>query len=222
MRQLTKRILIRFSLVPIVLGLLVLLPAGTFNYWQAYVYLLVIIIPMIFVLAYFLKNDPQFLARRLKTQEKEKAQKIIQLIFTMFFIASYIISGLDKRFGWSHIPTYIVLLADFAGLIGYLIVFFVFKQNSYASRVVEVAHNQTVISTGLYRIVRHPMYVGVMIMWLPMPIALGSYWGLIAMATIPFALVLRILNEEKLLLKELPGYDDYCRKTKHRLIPYLW
>jgi protein-S-isoprenylcysteine O-methyltransferase Ste14 len=222
MNSLTKKIIIRFSLLPIVLGILIFLPAGTFNYWQAYVYIAVTIFPMIFVLFYFLKTDPKFLERRTRTQEKEKTQKIIQISFTFFFLSTYIVAGLDHRFTWSNIPLPLILLAVFLNLLGYIIVFFVFKQNSYASRVVEVEDSQKVISTGLYSIIRHPMYVGVLIMWLPVPIALGSYWGLIPMATIPIALILRILNEEKVLREELPGYAEYCKKTKYRLIPFIW
>lgn len=222
MKSLVKKIIIRFSLLPIILGLLILVPAGTFNYWQFYVYSAVLVIPMTYVLFYFLKNDPQFLKRRLKTKEKEKTQRIIQITFSFFFLSAFIISGFDRRFGWSNIPLSIIILANFVSLFGYLIVFIVFKQNSYASRVVEVDNSQKVISTGIYSIVRHPMYVGVIIMWIPIPIALGSYWGLIPIATIPFALVLRILNEEKVLCKDLPGYKEYCQKTRYRLIPCIW
>lgn len=222
MKNLIRKIIIRFSLFPVFLGLLTLLPAGTFNYWQVYVYIAVLIIPMIFVLFYFLKNDPQFLERRTRAREKEKAQIIIQITFSLIFLSGFIVSGLDRRFGWSSIPFYIVLLADVVILLGYLIIFFVFKQNRYASRVVEVDNNQKVISTGLYSVVRHPMYLGVLVMFIPVPIALGSYWGLIPMATIPFALVLRILNEETVLIRELPGYKEYCQKTKYRLIPFIW
>jgi protein-S-isoprenylcysteine O-methyltransferase Ste14 len=222
MKKLIKKIIIRFSLLPVALGLLTLLPAGTFDFWQVYVYIAILTIPMIFVLFYFLKNDPQFLERRTRAKEKEKTQVIIQIIFSFIFLSGFIVSGLDRRFGWSNIPFSIVLLADAVILLGYLIIFSVFKQNSYASRVVEVDNNQKVISTGLYSIVRHPMYVGVLIMFIPTPIALGSYWDLIPMATIPFAIILRILNEEAVLIRELPGYKEYCQKTKYQLIPFIW
>jgi protein-S-isoprenylcysteine O-methyltransferase Ste14 len=222
MKSLIKKILKRFSLVPIVLGLLILVPAGTFNFWQVYVYICILVIPMIFVLFYFLKNDPLFLERRTRTKEKEKVQKIIQIVFSLIFLSGFVIPGLDKRFGWSDIPIYIVLITDIIILLGYLLIFFVFRQNSYASRVVEVDKNQKVITTGLYSIVRHPMYIGFLIMYIPTPVALGSYWGLIPMATIPLAIVFRILNEEKVLSKDLPGYKEYCQKTRYRLIPLIW
>lgn len=222
MKSFTKKIISRFSMVPLVLGLLILIPAGTLNYWQAYLYMGILIIPMIFVLLYFLKKDPVFLERRTRAKEKEKEQIIIQIVFSLIFLSAFVISGLDKRFGWSDIPVYVVIISDMVILLGYLLIFSVFKQNSYASRIVEVEKDQRLISTGLYAIVRHPMYMGVIIMYLPTPVALGSYWGLIPMATIPLALVLRILNEEKILSKDLPGYKDYCQKTKYRLIPFVW
>lgn len=222
MKSLIIKIIKRFSLVPVVLGLLVLVPAGTFNYWQVYIYIGILVIPMMFVLFYFLKNDPMFLERRTRANEKEKAQKIIQIVFSFIFLSGFVIPGLDKRFGWSDVPINLVLITDTVILSGYLLIFFVFRQNSYASRIVEVDKGQKVITTGLYSIVRHPMYLGVLIMYIPTPIALGSYWGLIPMAAIPLAIVLRILNEEKVLSKDLPGYKEYCQKTKFRLIPLIW
>ncbi len=222
MKSLIKKIITRFSLVPIFLLLLILIPAGTLIYWQVYLYITIIVVPMIFVLFYFLKNDPLLLERRTKAKEKEKEQVIIQIVFSFIFLSGFVIPGFDKRFGWSDVPIYIVIIADIVILLGYLLIFFVFKQNSYASRIVEVEKNQKVISTGLYGFVRHPMYIGVIIMYVPTPIALGSYWGLIPMTTIPIALVFRIINEEKVLSKDLPGYKDYCQKIRYRLIPYVW
>ena len=222
MKALISKIVKRFSLFPAVLGILVLVPAGSFDFWQFYVYTGILIIPMTSVLFYFLKKDPQFMERRTRAEEKEKAQKIIQIVFSTVFLFGFIVPGLDKRFGWSEIPVYMVLMADIVILLGYLLIFFVFRQNSYASRVVEVDKSHKVISTGLYSIVRHPMYLGVLIMYLPTPLALGSWWGLITMAGIPLALVLRILNEEKVLCRDLPGYTEYCKKTKYRLIPFVW
>ncbi len=222
MTNLTGKVVLRFSLMIVFLGLIILLPAGTFNYWEAYAYIVTLVIPMIFVLNFFLRNDPKFLERRIKTREKEKTQKIVQFAFTFVFLSSFIISGLDRRYNWSDIPVMPVLLTDIIILCGYLIVFFVFKQNSYASRVVEVDPEQKVITNGLYSIVRHPMYSGILIMWVPTPIALGSYWGLIPMAAIPIILVFRILNEESVLSRDLAGYKDYCSRTKYRLIPFLW
>lgn len=222
MKRLIGKIVVRFSLFPAFFCVLTLLPAGTFDYWQVYAYIAVLVAPMIFVLIYFLKNDPRFLERRTRAKEKEKAQIVIQIVFSLIFLSGFVVSGLDRRFGWSGIPFYIVLSADAVILLGYLLVFIVFRQNSYASRVVEVSDGQKVISTGLYGVVRHPMYVGVLVMFLPVPVALGSWWGLMPMGAITVALVLRILNEEAVLKRDLPGYEEYCGKTKYRLIPFVW
>lgn len=222
MKTLIRKIITRFSLIPIILLLIILVSAGTLIYWQVYLYITIIVVPMIFVLCYFLRNDPNFLERRTRAKEKEKDQNIIQFVFSFIFLSGFAIPGFDKRYGWSDVPIYLVLTVDVVILLGYLLIFFVFKQNSYASRIVEVERDQKVISTGLYSFVRHPMYIGVIIMLIPTPIALGSYWGLIPMATIPIALVFRIKNEEKVLRKNLPGYNEYCKKTKYRLLPYLW
>ena len=222
LKDLKKKIAIRFSLIPLFLGLIVFLPAGTLYYWQAYIYFAVLVVPMIFVILYFIKQDPKFLERRAKAKEKEKQQILLSSFSTVIFLSGFIITGLDHRFGWSNVPIYFVIIADIIVLLGYLIIFFVFKQNSYASRIIEVDENQKVISTGLYRVVRHPMYIGVISMFLPTPISLGSYWALIPMAFLPVILVLRIINEEKVLSSNLVGYKDYCQKTKYRLIPFLW
>lgn len=221
-KALIRKLVLRFSFFFPVMGLLILLPAGTFDYWQFYVYCGLLMVPMLAVLFYFLKNDPKFLERRSKAREKEKAQVLISILSTSIFLAGFIIPGLDKRFAWSEVPLHITIIACVLILLGYLIIFFVFRQNSYASRVIEVDEEQEVISTGLYGIVRHPMYVGVLIMYMPTPVALGSYWGLIPFALLPLSLALRILNEEKVLKENLKGYKEYCQKTRYRLIPFIW
>jgi protein-S-isoprenylcysteine O-methyltransferase Ste14 len=219
---LVKKMIVRFSFVPLFIAVFTLLPSGTVNFWQVYVYFGVILIPMLFVMNYFLKNDPRFLERRTKMAEKEKAQKIIQWINLPVFISAFIVPGLDRRFGWSEVPVEVIIITDALILGGYLIIFFVFRQNSYASRIIEIDKGQKVITTGLYTWVRHPMYLGVLIMYLPTPLALGSFWGLIPMAFLPASLVFRILNEEKVLSENLEGYKEYCLKTKYRIIPYIW
>ena len=222
MISLIKMIIIRFLFFPISLGLLILLPAGTFDYWQVYVYFGILVVPMTFVVFYFLKKDPKFLERRTRAKEKEKQQILISILSTLVFLGGFIITGLDHRFTWSNVPIYITISADIIILLGYLIIFFVFKQNSYASNIIEVNESQKIISTGFYGIVRHPMYIGVLIMFIPTPIALGSYWGLIPFAILPVSLALRILNEEKVLYDNLNGYKEYCQKTRYRLIPFIW
>ena len=214
--------MIRFISLPVLLGVITILPAGTFNYWELYVYIGTILVTMLYALWFFLKNDVQFLESRMRMKEKEKHQSFIQTLFSVFVLSGFILCGLDKRFEWSVIPAYLVLLADMVVFFGYIIIITVFKQNSYASRTVEIENDQPVISNGLYSIVRHPMYIGVLIMFTLTPLALGSYWGLIPMSVVPVALILRIINEEKFLIENLPGYSDYCQKIRYRLIPFLW
>jgi protein-S-isoprenylcysteine O-methyltransferase Ste14 len=222
MQSLINKIIVRLAMLPLVLFLLVIVPAGTFNFWEAYVYFGILLIPMIYILFFFLRNDPVFLERRTRLKEKEKEQKIILVVFNLVFIAGFVIPGLDKRFGWSDVPTGIVLITDLIIFLGYMLIFDVFRQNSHASRIVEVESGQKVITTGLYSIVRHPMYLGILIMYIPTPVALGSYWGLIPMSGSILGLILRIANEEKVLRQNLEGYIEYCQRTRYRLIPFLW
>ncbi|MFA6572125.1 MAG: isoprenylcysteine carboxylmethyltransferase family protein [Bacteroidota bacterium] len=221
-KSLILKIVIRFSLLPLFFGVLVLIPAGTFDYWQLYLYLAVLMCPMIFVLIYFVRKDPRFLDRRMRTKEKEKEQKIIVFITSILYLTGFLIPGFDRRFGWSEIPAIIVLIADLLVFLSYLLIFFVFKENSFASRIIEIDENQTVISKGPYSIVRHPMYSGMIVMWLATPLALGSYWAFIPFSFIPFIMIFRALNEEKILSDQLPGYSDYCKKVRYRLIPFIW
>ena len=222
-RGMIKKIISRFVMLPFVLGLILLVPADSFKYWEAYLYGFLLISMMFFIILYFLKRDPSFLERRMKMKETQKEQKLVVVGFSLFFIGGFVLACLDHRFGWSDIPVYLVIISDLFVLAGYLFVFFVFRENSYASRVVEVIENQKLITTGLYSIVRHPMYLGIIVMYIFSAPALGSWFAIIPFATvIPLFLVFRIINEEKVLRNELPGYIEYCNKTKFRLIPYIW
>jgi protein-S-isoprenylcysteine O-methyltransferase Ste14 len=222
MKPILGKVILRFSMLLVLMLLLIFLPAGTFLYWQAWVFSAILIVPMIFVLFYFLKHDPEFLARRAQFKEREKQQKWVVGLTTPVFLAAFLVPGLDHRFSWSAVPTGVVIAADFLIFLGYLMIFSVFRQNRYASRIVEVSSSQQVITTGWYGLVRHPMYLGVMIMYIPMPLALGSWWGLIPMVILPIVLVFRIINEEKVLTENLPGYREYCRQTRYRMLPGIW
>jgi len=219
---LMKKAPLLFIAAFLVLSLAFFVPAGTLDYWQAWVYIAVILIPASFVVAYFLKYDPKFLERRMQYREKEAQQKRILGFGNIIFLISFLLPGFDRRFGWSVVPFEYVIAADILVFLGYLFVILVFRENRYAARIIQVEKGQTVISTGPYSIIRHPMYVGVLVMYLATPIALGSYVALIPFLLIPIILYFRILNEEEVLLRELPGYKEYCEKTRYRLIPYVW
>jgi len=202
--------------------LILFLPAGTFAYWEAWVYLAILLIPMSIVMFYFLKKAPELLARRMKLKEKEVEQKLIIKLAFIPFLLAFILPGIDKRLGWSNVPITIIVVAEILVFIGYILFFLVLKENQFASRVIEVEKGQKVIQSGPYRLVRHPMYMGAILMYVASPLALGSYWAIIpAIFIIPF-IIARILNEESVLTKELEGYSEYKLKTRYRLIPGIW
>jgi protein-S-isoprenylcysteine O-methyltransferase Ste14 len=209
-------------LYPVFVCLLFFLPAGSFSYWEAWVFSVVFFIPMFFTMNYLTKKDPELLKRRLKMKEKDKDQKAIVKLFRLPFFIGFLIPGFDYRFHWSEVSPVVVIIANILVFLGYLFVFSVFRENSYASRIVEVEEEQKVISTGPYAIVRHPMYTGMITMFLAMPVALGSWWALFVFGFLPVIMAFRILSEEKILSRELPGYSEYCQKTRFRLIPYIW
>jgi protein-S-isoprenylcysteine O-methyltransferase Ste14 len=202
--------------------LILFLPAGTFFYWEAWIYLAILLIPMSIVLLYFLKKTPEFLARRMKLKEKEGEQKIIVKLALIPFLLAFILPGIDKRLGWSNVPILIIAAAEILVCIGYIFVVLVFKENQFASRIIEVEKGQKVIQSGPYRLVRHPMYLGSILMYVASPLALGSYWAIIPAVFIIPIFVARILNEESVLTKELEGYSEYKLKTRYRLIPGIW
>jgi len=221
-KLLKKKIYSRLALFPVAIVVLLFIPAGSFRYWQGWVYFSVIFFPMLFVLRFFIKRDPKLLERRLRSKEKVKEQKTIVKLFSLLFLIGFLIPGLDYRFGWSIVSVPIVIIANVLVFTGYMIFFSVMKANSYASRIIEVEKEQTVISSGPYAVIRHPMYAGWLLMIIATPVALGSYWALLVFVLFAIPLIQRIVNEEKILSKELPGYEEYCRNVKYRLMPYGW
>jgi protein-S-isoprenylcysteine O-methyltransferase Ste14 len=217
--------LIGFVQLIAMLGLSLFLPAGSFNFWQAWVYLIIFVVSAALITIYLWKKDPKLLESRVKAgpgAEKERTQKIIQLFASIFFIAILITPSLDYRFGWSDVPLYIVILGNLLVVLGFFLVFLVFRENTFAAATIEASRDQKVITTGPYSIVRHPMYIGALIMLFGTPLALGSWWGLLTLILMTLVIALRLLDEEKFLLKNLPGYKEYCQKTRYRLIPFIW
>lgn len=220
--EVEKKIILRVILVPIILGLMLFLPAGTFDYWEAWIYLGVILGPMFFIVLYFLRKDPALLERRIRMREKEEKQKIIITIADLFFFIGFLIPGLDHRYHWSEVPESLVIVSDAFIFLGYMAFFWVLRENSYASRIIEVEKGQRVVTTGPYAIVRHPMYLAVLVILLFTPLALGSFWALIFFLPLPPLIIFRLLNEEEVLSRELPGYREYCQRTPYRLFPFIW
>jgi len=208
-----------------VLGALLFLPAGTFDYWEAWVFIAVFIACNLPLTVWVAINDPQLLERRMRAgpaAEKEKSQKIIVTIAFFSLAVAALIPALDRRFGWSDAPTSVVILGDALIAISYVGFYFVFRENTYGAATIRVEKNQKVISTGPYAIVRHPMYAAALVLMLGIPLALGSWWGLLAFVPGIPALVWRILDEERLLKRDLPGYAEYTQRAHYRLIPGLF
>jgi len=206
----------------ILVGVILFWPAGTLRYWEAWLYIGLLFGPAIAVSMVLLVRDPALLERRMRSREREAAQKTVILLSSILLIAMYLIPGLDRRYGWSTVPTLVVILADGVALAGYVLFILTIRANRYASRVVEVQENQPVISSGPYALVRHPMYTAVTLIFGASPLALGSWWALIPAALLPLILVARIANEEKLLVEGLPGYAAYRQKVRYRMIPFVW
>jgi protein-S-isoprenylcysteine O-methyltransferase Ste14 len=225
MRNLIVQTFATFLIGAFLLGLLLFLPAGTLNYWQAWVFIVVFMTSVSAIGLYLALKDPVLLERRKKfgpAQEQSPVQKIVISIGVLALLGMFVFSALAHRFGWSPVPVYGSLAGDGLVALGLFIDLLVFKENSYGGSTIETVVDQKVISTGPYAIVRHPMYVGVLIMIIGIPLALDAWWGLAIIALAVPALILRILDEEKFLKKDLPGYVEYTQRVHYRLVPYLW
>lgn len=209
------------SLLAVTFGLL-FLPAWTLNYWQAWTYLAVLMTSIGAILVYLVKNDPALLARRANNTEQERSQKVIHFLVNLVFVAAEVVPALDHRFGWSAAPAWVVIGGDVLVALGMLIIFLVFRENTFTASTVQVAAGQKVVSTGPYALVRHPMYVGGLVFVLGVPLALGSWWGLLTFIPLTLVIFWRLLDEERYLVKNLSGYGEYRNKVKYRLIPFVW
>jgi len=214
-----------FAFLMLVLALALFIPAGSLHFWQAWVYLGVFAGCTVLITLYLVRRDPELLARRVRggpTAETQKSQQVIQGLASLFFVALFIVPGLDYRFGWSNMAPAISLVADGVVAIGFYIVFLVFQENTYTSATIEIADEQKVISSGPYSVVRHPMYAGAFLLLLATPFALGSWVAIPLPLPLILVIIARLLDEEKYLAANLSGYEAYRQKVHFRLVPRVW
>jgi protein-S-isoprenylcysteine O-methyltransferase Ste14 len=225
MNHLYARTLLGLVALAVAMGVLIFVPAGTVRYWQGWVYLGIFMGASLLTSLYLLKKDTALLQRRLRggpTAEKETTQKIIMVFTSIGFIALLVVPSLDYRFGWSPVPLSLVIAGDVLVAAGFYFIFLVYRENTFASATIQVAENQKVVSTGPYALVRHPMYASAFLYLIGTPLALGSYWGILALVfMLPF-LIWRLLDEERFLARNLAGYTEYQKKVPYRLVPHVW
>ena len=225
--SLGSRLILRIVIGMFVIAIVLFLPAGTLRFWQGWAYLAVWFIPGLIFCLYFYKRDPALVERRLDSKEKEKEQKVIMGMVYAVFVLAYLIAGLDFRFGWTYrgtgpVPLWLEIASLTTVLASNLMTIWVMDVNRFAARTIRVEAGQKVVSAGPYKWVRHPMYFGLLLMMLSTPLALGSFVALPIFALVVPALMFRLLHEERVLYRELPGYAEYCEGTPYRLIPYIW
>ena len=225
MKNINTRAWLGLGAVIVVMGLLLFVPAGTIRYWQAWLYLSIFTGASVLTTVYLMRNDPALLERRLRggpTAEKRAAQKIIMLCTSTGFIALLVVPALDQRFGWSNVPLGGISAGDILVALGFYLISLVYRENTFTSATIEIAENQKVVSTGPYAIVRHPMYASASLYLVGTPLALGSYWGLVPVVAIMLFLIWRLIDEERFLATNLPGYTEYQKRVRHRIVPLLW
>jgi protein-S-isoprenylcysteine O-methyltransferase Ste14 len=223
--NLKKRTVGGLSFLLVMLAVLVFLPAWSVRYWQGWMFVAVFFMPALVITLNLCSTDPQLLERRIDAgpaAEQETSQKIIQSFAQIVFSGSIVFAVLDHRFGWSSVPVVMSMAGDVLIVLGYVIVYAVFRANSFASATVEVTAEQSIVSTGPYAIVRHPMYAGALVLFLGLPLALGSFWGLFAIIPFLAVIVFRLIGEERLLVDKLPGYAEYRKRVRYRLVPMIW
>ena len=212
----------KFACGLLLVGLLVFLSAGTLCYPNGWLFMALLFIPMLIAGFVMLFKSPEFLKKRLDAKEKQTTQKGVVALSGLMFIAGFVLAGLDFRFRWSTMPDWVVMVASVLFVAAYILYAEVMRENAYLSRTVKVEQGQTVVDTGLYGIVRHPMYAVTILLFLTMPLILGSWYALIIFAFYPVIIIVRLKDEEALLAKELPGYEGYQQKVKYRLLPFIW
>lgn len=220
--RLLAEALTKFTCGLVLVGALLFLPAGSLDYGYGWLLLGVLFGPMLVAGFVMLFRSPDFLAKRLDAKEKQAAQKGVLALSGLMFIGGFIVAGLDYRFGWSDMPTAVVVTAVVLFLLAYGLYAEVMRENAYLSRTIQVQEGQKVVDTGMYGLVRHPMYMATLLLFLMIPLILGSWYALILFMAYPAIIIIRLKDEEALLAKELPGYAQYMQKVKYRLIPFVW
>lgn len=206
----------------LMVGLLIFIPAGTFAYAYGWLLMGLLFAPMLIAGFVMYFSSPAFLAKRLDAKEKQATQKGVLAFSGLMFIAGFVVAGLDFRFGWSQMPVWVIITASVLFLVAYALYAEVMRENAYLSRTIKVEEGQKVVDTGLYGIVRHPMYMATILLFLMIPFVLGSWYALIVFAFYPAIIVVRLKDEEALLTRELPGYAEYRQRVKYRIIPFVW
>lgn len=212
----------KFVLGIVSLGLLLFLPANTINYWNAWLLIGLLFIPMFFVGIIMMIKSPDLLKKRLNLKENEKEQKKVIIYSAVMFLTGFVIAGLNYRYNWIQLSNFVIAISSIIFVVGYILYAEVLRENKYLSRTIEVQENQVIVDTGLYGIVRHPMYAATVLLFLSMPLILGSIISFFIFLSYPFIIAKRIKNEEAILEKELTGYIEYKKKVKYKLIPYIW
>ncbi len=220
--KLFSQAIIKFVSGTVLVGLLIFAPAGSLKFTNGWIFMCTLFIPMFLAGIFLMLRNPELLQKRLNAKEKEKDQSTVVKLSGLMFLAGFIVAGLNYRFGWHTLPKGIIICAVVVFLFAYILYAEVLRENTYLSRTIEVQENQKVIDTGLYGIVRHPMYSATLLLFLSMPIVLGSVFSFVIFLTYPFIIAKRIKNEEAFLEKELDGYREYKNKVKYRLIPFIW
>ena len=214
--------IIKFMLGVLIIGLLLFIPANTINYWNGWLFMALLFIPMFIAGIFMMVKSPDLLIKRLNAKEKENEQKEVILYSGLMFLSGFIIAGLNYRYNWITIPNYVVIISSVVFLVAYILYAEVLRENTYLSRTIEVQENQKVVDTGLYGIVRHPMYAVTILLFLSMPLILGSIISFVIFLIYPVIISKRIKNEEEVLEKELDGYQEYKKKVKYKIIPFIW
>ena len=220
--KLLIRALLKFIVGFLLVGALIFIPAGSLTFVNGWVFIAALFVPMLILGAVLLVRSPELLEKRLKVGEKQGTQKGVVAASGVLFLAGFVVAGLDFRFGWSHVPTWVVAVACAVLLVSYALYAEVMRENAYLSRTVEVQENQKVVDTGLYGIVRHPMYAVTVWLFLSIPVVLGSWWSLLCFVPYIAVIAVRIVNEEKVLAKGLDGYAEYKKRVKYRILPFVW